>query len=310
MGSHAVNGVAELHSEIIKKDIFKAFYELFPEKFQNKTNGVTPRRWIGSCNPGLAALYTEALQSDEWLADLEKIAEAKKLAKDKEFQKKWAEVKRSNKKRLSGWIKRNLGITLNEDSLFDCMFKRIHEYKRQLLNALYIIYRYMKIKDTPVQERKKWVPRTILIGGKAFPGYMIAKKIVKLIGAISDVVNNDKDIGDLMKVAFLPNYNVSLAEMIVPAAELSHHISTAGYEASGTSNMKFTMNGCLIIGTMDGANVEIAHEIGEENMFIFGARSDEVEKARERVCLQIFNCVLIFLFSCLDEESHSRGILW
>lgn len=279
-----MNGVAALHSELLVKDLFKDFYELFPKKFQNKTNGVTPRRWIAACNQKLAALYSETLKSEEWLINLEKIAEMKKLATDATFQKRWAEIKRNNKKRLASWVQANCGLTLNEDSLFDIMFKRIHEYKRQFMNALYIIHRYLSIKDTPAEERrKKWVPRSVMIGGKAAPGYLNAKKIIRLIGGIANTVNNDKEIGDLLKVAFLPNYNVTLAELIIPASELSHHISTAGYEASGTSNMKFAMNGCLLIGTMDGANVEIAEEVGEENLFIFGARVNEIDEARLRV---------------------------
>lgn len=278
-----MNGVAALHSDLLIKDLFKDFYEIFPKKFQNKTNGVTPRRWIACCNPQLSKLYTETLGGDEWLINLEKIGSLKKLATDATFQKKWAEIKRNNKRRLIQWVQQNCNVTLNEDSLFDVMFKRIHEYKRQFMNALYVIHRYLQIKDTPFEERKKWVPRTVMFGGKAAPGYLMAKKVIRLIGAISNVVNNDKDIGDLLKVVFLPNYNVSLAEILIPASEVSHHISTAGFEASGTSNMKFCLNGCLLLGTMDGANVEIAEEIGEENMFIFGARVHDIEPARERV---------------------------
>eukprot|EP00331_Platyophrya_macrostoma_P011548 CAMPEP_0176425582 /NCGR_PEP_ID=MMETSP0127-20121128/11467_1 /TAXON_ID=938130 /ORGANISM="Platyophrya macrostoma, Strain WH" /LENGTH=883 /DNA_ID=CAMNT_0017806755 /DNA_START=34 /DNA_END=2685 /DNA_ORIENTATION=+ len=283
LGSHAVNGVAALHSELLIKDLFKDFYELFPKKFQNKTNGVTPRRWIACCNPELAKLYSEYLKSDDWLANLDKIKSLKEYAADPTFQKRWLEIKRNNKKRLIQWVQKNCNVTLNEDSLFDIMFKRIHEYKRQFMNALYLIHRYLKIKDTPIEERKKWVPRTVLFGGKAAPGYLNAKKIIRLIGAISNVVNNDKEIGDLLKVVFLPNYNVSLAEIVIPASEVSHHISTAGFEASGTSNMKFCLNGCLLLGTMDGANVEIAEEIGDENLFIFGARVHDIDKASARM---------------------------
>lgn len=262
---------------------------MFPKKFQNKTNGVTPRRWLIGCNKELAKLYTEYLQSNDWEIDLEKISKLREYASDPAFQKRWYDIKLANKKRLADWIFKETKIQLNENSLFDVMVKRIHEYKRQLLNALYIVHRYLLIKQTPPDKRKEqFVARSVLFGGKAAPGYLNAKKIIKLIGAISKVVNQDPDVGDLLKVVFMPNYNVSNAEIIIPASELSQHISTAGTEASGTSNMKFCLNGCLIIGTMDGANVEIAEEVGEENMFIFGAKVNEISKLRDKVCRIIF----------------------
>ena len=225
---------------------------MFPKKFQNKTNGVTPRRWLVGCNKQLAKLYDENLPNVNWQVDFEKVVKLKTPAEDAEFQKKWYDIKLNNKRRLAQWIHKETGIQLNENSMFDIMVKRIHEYKRQLMNAFYIIHRYLQIKATPVDERKKkFVPRSIMIGGKAAPGYLIAKKIIRLINAIGKVVNEDHEVGDLLKVVFIPNYRVSNAEIIIPASELSQHISTAGMEASGTSNMKFIMNGCLIIGTMD-----------------------------------------------------------
>jgi len=283
VGSHTVNGVAELHSELLKTTLFKDFYELFPKKFQNKTNGVTPRRWIACANPELAQLYTEATGGRDWLVNLEFVKQLNGKEKDPEFRKSWYEIKQKNKKRLAKWVYKNTGITINENSLFDVMVKRMHEYKRQLMNVLYVIHRYLQLKDASPLERSKAVPRTVMIGGKAAPAYYNAKLVIKLVGSVSAVINKDKDTKDLLKLVFLPNYSVSNAEIIIPASELSQHISTAGTEASGTSNMKFVMNGCLIIGTMDGANVEIAHEIGQENMFICGAKVEEVEKLREKM---------------------------
>lgn len=202
---------------------------------------------------------------------------------DEDFKKAWWDIKLQNKRRLIKWVYKNTGVKLNENSLFDVMIKRIHEYKRQLMNALYIVLRYLQLKDMTPEQRAKTVPRSTLIGGKAAPGYLNAKRIIKLIGAIQNTINADPDTKDYLQVVFLPNYNVSAAEVIIPAAEVSQHISTAGTEASGTSNMKFCFNGCLIIGTMDGANVEIAHEAGEENMFIFGALVGDIEKLREKM---------------------------
>eukprot|EP01017_Pseudomicrothorax_dubius_P016537 TRINITY_DN1876_c0_g1_i6.p1 TRINITY_DN1876_c0_g1~~TRINITY_DN1876_c0_g1_i6.p1 ORF type:complete len:867 (+),score=250.05 TRINITY_DN1876_c0_g1_i6:61-2661(+) len=283
VGSSAVNGVAALHSDLLKTTIFKDFHQMFPKKIQNKTNGVTPRRWVLCCNPGLAELYTRVLGSQDWVIELGLVRQIEKKADQAEFQSVWAEIKLENKRRLAKWVQKHCGIKVNEHSLFDVMVKRMHEYKRQLMNALYAIHRYFTIKDARPEERVNFVPRTIFIGGKAAPGYLSAKRVIKLINAIGEVVNNDREVNDYLKVVFLPNYNVSNAEVIIPAAELSQHISTAGMEASGTSNMKFTMNGCLIIGTMDGANVEIAEEAGKENQFIFGATVDQVEGLRKKM---------------------------
>ncbi len=278
-----MNGVAEIHSELLKTTIFKDFYETFPTKFQNKTNGVTPRRWICCCNPDLAEFYTLQLSTNEWKLNLDLLKQLKGEEENSTFRKEWWDIKQKNKKKLANWILTNTGVTVSEHSLFDVMIKRIHEYKRQLMNALYIIHRYLKLKKMTPQERAKTIPRTFMIGGKAAPGYENAKRIIKLICGIQRCVNKDKETKDFLKVVFLPNYNVSAAEVIIPAAEISQHISTAGTEASGTSNMKFCMNGCLLLGTYDGANIELAKEIGEENMFIFGAKVEEVEKLKSKV---------------------------
>ena len=275
--------MAEIHTELLKTTIFKDFYEVFPNKFQNKTNGVTPRRWICCCNPDLAELYTQYLGTKDWKVDLDMIKKLNKEVDNPTFRKEWWEIKVKNKKRLAEWIVKHAGVVVNENSLFDVMVKRIHEYKRQLMNAFYIIHRYLKLKKMTPQEKAKTVPRTFIIGGKAAPGYLNAKRIIKLICAIQHTVNRDKETRELLKVVFLQNYNVSAAEVIIPAAELSQHISTAGTEASGTSNMKFCMNGCLILGTYDGANIEIAKEIGEENMFLFGAKVNEIQKLQAKV---------------------------
>jgi starch phosphorylase len=283
LATHAVNGVAELHTGLVKNVLFKQFNEFFPDKIRNKTNGVTPRRWIHCANTKLSALFTRTLGDYTWLKDLDRLKQLRGKENDADFREKWHKIKRKNKERLAEWVKRNCNVELNPDALFDVMVKRIHEYKRQLLNALYIIHRYLTIKDTPPHQRHNLVKRVFMVGGKAAPGYIAAKKIIRLINGIADVVNNDPQIGDLMKVIFLPNYCVSSAQVIIPGADLTQQISTAGTEASGTSNMKFVMNGGLIIGTMDGANVEIAQEIGQENMFIFGARVEEVERIRAEV---------------------------
>jgi len=283
VGSHTVNGVAALHSELLKTTLFKDFFEMNPKKFQNKTNGVTPRRWIRCCNPGLAALYTKFLGNEDWLRDMDKIRDLMKHINNKEFVKEFMTIKVENKKRLVRWIRQECGITVNENSLFDVMVKRLHEYKRQLMNALYIAHRYLMIKEAKPEERKKFVPRTSMIGGKAAPGYYSAKRIIKFINCLSETINNDKEVSDYLKLVFLPNYNVSNAQVIIPAAELSQHISTAGTEASGTSNMKFCFNGGIIIGTLDGANVEIAQEVGNDNIFIFGAKVEEIDGLRDKV---------------------------
>jgi starch phosphorylase len=283
--SHTVNGVAALHTELIKSTIFSEFNELYPGKILNMTNGVTPRRWIHCCNPELSHLLSESMGGmDEWITSLENLAQLAPYATDANFQKKIVAIKRNNKKKLQHWVKERTGYDIPLDAMYDVQVKRIHEYKRQLMNILYVIHRYLAILDTPVHERaKKFTPRVVMIGGKAAPGYHVAKAQIKLINNVMNKINNDQTVGDLLKVIFLPNYNVSAAQVIIPAADLSEHISTAGTEASGTSNMKFIMNGSIIIGTMDGANVEIAEEIGEENMFIFGERVAGVERIRKEL---------------------------
>lgn len=281
VGSFAVNGVAAIHSEIIKTDIFPQFVDIFPGKFQNKTNGVTLRRWLAYCNPELSALITEALGTDAWVKDADLLAGLKPKADDPAFRAKWKEVKQVRKAKLAARIKEVTGYDVSIEPMFDIQVKRIHEYKRQFMNAISIVHRYSTIKAMSPEERKTVVPRVCVIGGKAASAYYMAKKIVRLINCIGNTINNDPDVGDLLKVIFLPNYNVSEAEVIIPAAELSQHISTAGTEASGTSNMKFALNGSLIIGTMDGANIEIGENTGFENLIMFGVQADEITKLRE-----------------------------
>jgi len=276
-GSHAVNGVAELHSQIIKDRIFPDFYEMYPQRFQNKTNGITPRLWLKVCNPQLASLISEHI-GDAWVADLDLIRGIEQYAGDPEFLDAFLEIKQINKKELSRHIFRVTGIRASADSIFDAQIKRLHEYKRQLLNVLGTIARYLRIKENPQAE---YVPRTVIFAGKAAPGYHLAKILIKLINNLGVVVNKDPDVADRLKVVFLPNYTVSLAERIIPAADVSEQISTAGFEASGTGNMKFALNGALTIGTMDGANVEMAQEIGAENMFIFGLSAGEVSALKK-----------------------------
>jgi starch phosphorylase len=273
VGSHSVNGVAALHTQILTAEVFRDFCELWPERFNNKTNGITPRRWLRACNPGLAQLISAQI-GESWVKDLSQLRRLEPLAEDAAFRAEWRRVKRANKERLAGQVEAQHRLSLNLDSLFDCQVKRIHEYKRQLLNALHLAALYNRLKAHPQGD---FVPRTALFGGKAAPGYFAAKLIIKLINAIGATVNSDPQVGDRLKVVFLANYGVSLAEKIMPAAELSEQISTAGMEASGTGNMKFALNGALTIGTLDGANVEMAEEIGEEHVFIFGLRAEEVK---------------------------------
>ncbi|KIO32940.1 glycosyltransferase family 35 protein [Tulasnella calospora MUT 4182] len=272
IGSHKVNGVAELHSELVKTTILKDFVDFYPDKFGNVTNGITPRRWLDQCNPGLSALITETLggEKSEWLKDLKKLQGLLAHAKDPVFQKKWADVKTQNKERLAHFIEQTLGVKLNTSALFDIQVKRIHEYKRQSMNILGVIHRYLTIKALSAEERKKIVPRVVLFGGKAAPGYYMAKLVIRLINNVAKVINADPDVQDILTVLFVPDYSVSLAELLIPASDISEHISTAGTEASGTSNMKFCLNGGLLLGTVDGANIEIAEEVGEENVFFFG----------------------------------------
>eukprot|EP00252_Welwitschia_mirabilis_P010940 TRINITY_DN2464_c0_g1_i1.p1 TRINITY_DN2464_c0_g1~~TRINITY_DN2464_c0_g1_i1.p1 ORF type:complete len:945 (-),score=214.27 TRINITY_DN2464_c0_g1_i1:516-3350(-) len=282
IASHTVNGVAEIHSDIVKNEVFNDFHQMWPAKFQNKTNGVTPRRWIHFCNPELSNVITKWLGGEEWVVKTEKLAELRNFVYNKELWKDWREAKRKNKVKLVSYIKQKTGYDIKPDCMFDIQVKRIHEYKRQLLNIFGIVYKYKKMKEMSPEERKrKFVPRVCLFGGKAFATYVQAKRIVKLITDVGNTVNHDEEIGDLLKVIFVPDYNVSVAEILIPASELSQHISTAGMEASGTSNMKFAMNGCLLIGTLDGANVEIREEVGEENFFLFGSRAHEIAGLRK-----------------------------
>ncbi|HOP64407.1 MAG TPA: glycogen/starch/alpha-glucan phosphorylase [Spirochaetota bacterium] len=277
IGSHSINGVAALHSEILKDHVFRDFYKLWPEKFNNKTNGITQRRWLKLCNPRLSSLISGAI-GDKWLTDLYHMNNLKPLADKEDFQAQWLEVKKANKEFLAKYIHSHNGIAVDTDSIFDIQVKRLHEYKRQLLNALHVITMYNRIKDNPQGD---FVPRTVIFAGKAAPGYYMAKLIIKLINSISDVVNNDPQVRDRLKVLFLRNYAVSNAEKIIPAADLSEQISTAGTEASGTGNMKFALNGALTIGTLDGANVEIREEVGDDNIFIFGLDSDGVANLKK-----------------------------
>ncbi|KAL5987655.1 Alpha-1,4 glucan phosphorylase L isozyme, chloroplastic/amyloplastic [Asimina triloba] len=282
VGGHAVNGVAEIHSDIVKEEVFNSFYRLWPEKFQNKTNGVTPRRWIRFCNPDLSKIITKWIGNENWVLDTDKLAELRKFADNEDFQREWRAAKKINKVKVVQLIKERTGYIVSPDAMFDVQVKRIHEYKRQLLNVLGIVYRYMKMKEMTAEERKAlFVPRVCIFGGKAFATYLQAKRIVKFITDVGATVNRDPDIGDLLKVIFVPDYNVSVAELLIPASELSQHISTAGMEASGTSNMKFAMNGCILIGTLDGANVEIREEVGDENFFLFGAKAHEIAGLRK-----------------------------
>ncbi len=272
IGSHAINGVAALHTELLKKDTLKAFAQLWPEKFFNKTNGVTPRRWILLSNPLLSQLVTEKI-GDGWLKDLDQMRSIEKYTDDPEFCRRWREIKQQNKANLAAYIKKTRNIDVNINSIFDVQVKRIHEYKRQHLAVLHIIHLYNRIKKNPSVEI---VPRTFIFGGKAAPGYFMAKLIIKLVNSVAEVVNKDPDVRGRLKVVFLPNFSVSLGQKIYPAADLSEQVSTAGKEASGTGNMKFAMNGALTIGTLDGANIEIREEAGAENFFLFGLTAEEV----------------------------------
>ena len=275
VGSHSVNGVAALHTEILKNQELKNFYDIYPEKFNNKTNGITQRRWLLHANKPLADLVTEVVGKG-WATDLSKIEGIMKYADDEEFQNRFMEIKRQNKIALADYIKRTKGIDINPDSIFDIQVKRLHEYKRQLLNVLHIIYLYNQLKVNPGLDM---VPRTFIFGAKSAAGYKRAKLIIKLINSVADVVNNDESINGKIKVVFMENYRVSLAEKLIPAADVSEQISTASKEASGTGNMKFMLNGAVTIGTLDGANVEICEEVGEDNIFIFGMRAEEVIEA-------------------------------
>ncbi len=295
VGSYSVNGVAALHSKLLQEGLFRNFYELWPEKFNNKTNGVTPRRWLAACNPELAELITATI-GDGWITDLSQLEKLKPYAEDAAFRKTWYELNRASKQRLVDFKREEHDVELNVDALFDVQVKRIHEYKRQILNVLHVIHLYDRIKRGDTQN---WVPRCVLIGGKAAPGYVMAKKTIKLINNVANVINNDPAVGDKLKLVFMPNYRVSAMEKICPGADLSEQISTAGKEASGTGNMKFMMNGALTIGTLDGANIEIREEVGAENFFLFGLTEAEVESLRSHYDPQWY----------INQDSDLQGVM-
>lgn len=277
VGSYSVNGVAALHTKLLKAGLFNDFYQLWPEKFNNKTNGVTPRRWLSHCNQNLSALITKKI-GKEWVADFSDIALLRKFADEKAFQTKWRASKKTNKAVLVDYVTQATGVKFDVNMMFDVQVKRIHEYKRQLLNILHVIGLYDRIRKGDTADI---TPRCVLIGGKAAPGYVMAKEIIKLINNVADTINLDTKVSKYLKVAFIPNYNVSAMEVICPATDLSEQISTAGKEASGTGNMKFMMNGALTIGTLDGANIEIRDAVEAENFFLFGAQADEISSIRE-----------------------------
>lgn len=276
VGSFSVNGVAALHTQLLKDGLFHDFYELWPDKFNNKTNGVTPRRWLAGCNPDLRQLLDKTV-GNGWISQLPEVAKLEAKADDPKFKKAWQQMRLANKQRLSSLIEDKCSVSFPTDAMFDVQVKRIHEYKRQLLNILHVIHLYNRIKEGRTEH---WTKRCVLIGGKAAPGYYMAKLIIKLINQVASTINSDPQVGDLLKVAFLPNYNVSAMEVISPGTDLSEQISTAGKEASGTGNMKFMMNGAVTIGTLDGANIEILEEVGNENFFLFGLTANDVEQLR------------------------------
>jgi starch phosphorylase len=307
LGSHAINGVAELHTELLKTNVLRDFYELTPEKFSNKTNGVTPRRWMVLANPGLTRLLTERLGAG-WIHDLEKLRRLEPIADDPELREEWRAIKLQNKADLANYIQERLGITADPRSMFDVLVKRLHEYKRQHLQILHILTLYKRIQRDPDVEI---VPRTFLFGGKAAPGYRMAKLIIKLIHSVGEVINSDVRVRDRLKVVFLPDYSVKLGQRVYPAADLSEQISLAGKEASGTGNMKFAMNGALTIGTLDGANIEIREEVGEDNFFLFGLTTPEVERMKQgwyrpRAFLES-NSQLREVLESLTSGEFSRG---
>lgn len=278
VGSHSVNGVSQLHTELLKTTLFKDFYEFYPYKFNNKTNGITQRRWLKKANPALSELITSRV-GEGWPTDLAQLKKLEPLADDPGFRKKWDEAKNRNKQEFAKYVADKTGVVINPDAMIDVQVKRIHEYKRQVLFALYLVSQYVRIKNNP---RKEVVPRTAIIAGKAAPGYATAKLIIKFINNVAAVINRDPDVSDKLKVVFLENYCVSVAEKIFPASDLSEQISTAGKEASGTGNMKFMLNGALTIGTWDGANIEIAQEVGPDNIFIFGLKAHEVMELKAK----------------------------
>lgn len=280
IGSHSTNGVAKLHSSILREKVFSDFYEMYPDRFNNKTNGITPRRWLRACNPELSKLITEYI-GDSWVRDLSEIKALESHVNDPQFIDRWKKVKLDNKKLLTRYIKDTLSMEVDPHSLFETQIKRIHEYKRQVLSVLHTIALYNRMRKNPNSIKTPKTPRTILFSGKAAPGYAMAKLIIKFINNVADTINADPILDGKLKVLFLPNYSVTLAEKIIPAADLSVQISTAGMEASGTGNMKLSLNGALTVGTLDGANIEIMEEVGNENIFIFGLSADEVLEKKQ-----------------------------
>ena len=276
VGSHSTNGVAAIHSQLLRTVTVKDLAEMFPERFSNKTNGVTPRRWLLMSNPALSRTITDAI-GDGWMTDLSQLKKLKPLADDQALSDAFLKAKREAKLQFADWLKRTTGETVDPDSIFDCQIKRIHEYKRQLLNALRIVVLYNRLRENPNLDM---APRTFFFSGKAAPAYQLAKVIIKFINNLAGTIDGDPTVRGRLKVLFLPDYSVSLAERLIPASDVSNQISTAGYEASGTSNMKFMMNGALTIGTRDGATIEMAEEAGEENFFLFGLTAEQVAASR------------------------------
>jgi starch phosphorylase len=307
VGSHAVNGVAALHTELLKKTVLQDFHGLWPERFTNVTNGVTPRRFVVLSNPELARLLDVTVGPD-WVTEMDRLRDLETKAEDRGFQADWRRVKRGNKERLARLVRERTGVSVDPDSLFDIQVKRIHEYKRQHLNALHIVTLYQRLRSDPGFDP---VPRTFIFGGKAAPGYHMAKLIIRLVNGIAEVVNSDPAVRDRLKVVFFPDFNVKNAHFVYPAADLSEQISTAGKEASGTGNMKFSMNGALTIGTLDGANVEIRESVGPENFFLFGLTADQVLAMKAqgydpRAYLRD-NPELEAALALIDEGAFSRG---
>jgi starch phosphorylase len=301
IGSHKVNGVAKLHTELVKTHLVPDFYELWPDKFFNVTNGVTPRRWLLKANPGLADLLLETI-GDGWITNLDELQRIEPEAENRSFRQRFAIIKRHNKERLARVIKETTGIVVDPDSQFDVIVKRIHEYKRQLLMAMRVIHEYLSLVEDRLDPP---VPRTFIFGGKAAPGYWAAKQIIKLINELARIINNDPRVKGKLKVVFVPDYRVSLAEKIIPAADLSEQISTAGTEACGTSNMKFAMNGALTVCTYDGGNIEIIDAVGEENVFLFGHRAHELEALRPTYdpwALYRSNAAIRRVMDCFNSE--------
>jgi len=321
LGSNKVNGVAAIHTEIVKKETFADFFQYYCDKgerskFVNMTNGVTPRRWIHCANRPLSDIFSKHLGTQKWLTDMHLMKAMIKKKDDPAVQKEWMAAKRLAKENLAHFLKAHMQMDVDTDALFDMQFKRIHEYKRQLLNCFYIIHRYLMIKNASPSQRAQFQKRVCLIGGKAAPAYVNAKTIIKLVGNISKVINGDPDVSPYLKVGFVPNYSVTVAQYICPASDISEHISTAGTEASGTSNMKFVMNGGLIIGTMDGANIEIREEGGDDTMFIFGCLETDVPVIKEKAkkgnypidprMQRVFDTVKSGTFSCGDDAAHAK----